>query len=267
MNQLEKLQTSFQRRVLHPDEDATIAWVSAGGRAAPDIQLSVYSHAYRARLLEVLGNDYPASLLAMGEDHFERLAHDYIDAHPSRYFSLRDFGRHLPAFVGPWMEHREMQASMPWLRELTMFEWSLGQAFDVADVSLLGEADLAALEPHEWPTLRFVMHPSVQRLDLEWNVVDIWRALTAADPLPVTAEIGAATPWLIWRERLVTRFRSLERDEQQALDTLRAGETFNDACEALAALMNDDQVPMHAAGLLRSWIAQGLMCSIRSDKN
>ena len=82
MTPLAKLQHRFQDSVLDPDKSASTCWISASGRAAPDIQLSIYSHAYRARLREVLANDYPATQMAIGDDQFNVLVADYINAHP-----------------------------------------------------------------------------------------------------------------------------------------------------------------------------------------
>ena len=270
MKQLAKLQHTFQDCVLQPGKPASTAWVSASGRAAPETQLSIYSHAYRARLKEVLANDFPAMLLAIGDDHFDQLADDYIDAHPSHYFSLRDFGRDLPGFLANLIQqqdqniHRDIQwQELPWLYELGLFEWTLGQAFDTADDTLFTEQDMAVIPPEDWPELRFSFHPSVQRLDLEWNIPEMWQALTDDEPTEVTALRDIASPWLVWREQLVTRFRSLQTDEQLALDTLRAGRSFDEACEALATIMTDDDVPLRAATLLKGWITQGLISGIR----
>lgn len=263
MKQLTKLQQTFQERVLHPGIQASTAWVSANGRATPETQLSIYTYAYRARLKEVLANDYPAVLMAIGDGNFNQLADDYIQEHPSRYFSLRDFGRHLPGFVYEWIQHHERYQDMYWLYELALFEWSLGQAFDVSNVAIFKVQDMASIPPDAWPELRFVMHPSVQRLDLEWNIPEMWQALTDDNPAEVTAVRETASPWLVWREQLTTRFRSMPIDEQRTLDKLCEGASFNDICEILATLMNEDEVPLHAAGLLKGWIAQGLISGIK----
>lgn len=263
MTQLAELQKKFQESVLNPGKPRTTAWISAAGRATPETQLSVYTHAYTARLVEVLASDYPAVLVAVGEGHFEQLAVDYIRAHPSRFYSLRDFGQYLPGFLAPHAGQPARYPDMPWLVELAVFEWTLGQAFDAADGASFSAQDMAAIPPHSWPELRFVVHPSVQRLDLEWNAPEIWRVLTADPPTHVEAERDNASPWLVWREQLVTRFRSLQNDEQQALDTARGGGSFDDLCEALAGLLNEDQVPLRAAALLKGWIAQGVISGIR----
>ena len=259
MKQLARLQRTFQDCVLNPDNALSTAWVSHGGRAAPEIQLSIYTHAYGARLKEVLANDYPAVLMAIGEDRFYRLADGYIRAHPSHYFSLRDFGSHLPGFVGDLISRDADYRDMSWLQELSLFEWTLGQAFNAADSTLFTEQEMAAIPPQAWPELKFRLHPSVLRLDLAWNAPEMWCALTADNPTPVTAVQEVASPWLVWREQLVTRFRSLPADEALTLDALRAGGNFTDLCGALATLLREEGVPLRAAGLLKCWVRQGLI--------
>lgn len=259
MNQLAKLQHTFQDCVLKPEQSISNAWVSASGRAAPETQLSIYSYAYHARLNEVLANDYPAILMAIGDEYFNQLAADYIEAHPSHYFSLRDFGSQLANFIVGLIQQQTKWQKMPWLYELALFEWNLGQAFDAADDNLFTEQDMSSIAAEAWPELRFNLHPSVQRLDFEWNIIEMWQALTDETPTEVTAIKEASTPWLIWRENLTTRFRSMQPDEQIALDKLAQGGDFTDICETLASIINEDEVPMHAASLLKGWITQGLI--------
>lgn len=264
MNHLAKLQQTFQGCVLEPGKPDSATWISASGRASPEMQLSKYAYAYTARLKEVLANDFPAVLIAIGDDRFNQLADDYIQAHPSHYFSLRDFGQHLPGFISDLIQHDEHYHDLHWLYELAVFEWTLGLAFDAADVAMFTEQDMAAIPAETWPDLRFRLHPSVHRLDFVWNIPAMWQSLTADSPVPVTAEHDAG-PWLVWREQLTTRFRSMSVDEQRALDTLRDGGCFNDVCEVLASTINVEEVPLHAAGLLKGWITQGLIGGITVD--
>lgn len=263
MKQLKELQNIFQNYVLRPDESESIAWISAEGRALPETQISIYAYAYVSRLKEVLANDYPAVLVAVGKEQFDQLAIDYIEAHPSHYFSLRYFGCHFSGFIANTMKEHQCYSDKQWLYELALFEWTLGQAFDALDGSLISEKDMAAIPADAWPMLTFVFHPCVQRLDLEWNVAKIWQVLTAEKPTEIVAIREQVSPWLVWREQLVTRFRSMELGEQQALDKLRKGACFDDVCHLLATMMDENEVPMHAAGLLKTWIAQGLISEIQ----
>lgn len=259
MNQLAKLQNTFQDYVLKPDPAASTTWVSAEGKSAPEKQLSIYSYAYHARLEEVLANDYPAILMAIGEDYFHQLATDYIEAHPSKFFSLRDFGAGFANFIANLIQQQTTWQEMPWLYELAVFEWSLGQAFDAADDNLFTIQDMASIAPEAWPELKFKLHSSVQRQNFEWNIIEMWQALTAEEPVEVSATKDTSSPWLVWRENLSTHFRSMEQDEQVAFDTLVQAGNFTDICGSLANIINEDDVPMHAASLLKGWISQNLI--------
>ena len=121
---------------------------------------------------------------------------------------------------------------MHWLFELAEFEWTLGQAFDAANANLFTEQDMATIPPKAWPELKFNLHPSVYRLDFEWNTPELWKALTNDSPKHITATQDSSS-WLIWRQQLTTRFRSLQTDEQLALDRVREGSSFDEICESL----------------------------------
>lgn len=262
MNQLAKLQNTFQDYVLKPDLSSSTTWVSAKGKSAPEKQLSIYSYAYRARLTEVLGNDFPAVLVAIGEEFFNELTTIYIEEHPSKFFSLRDFGAGFASFIDNLINDKTKWQEMPWLYELAVFEWSLGQAFDAADDDIFTEQDMATVAPEAWPELKFILHSSVQRLDFEWNIVEMWQALTTETPVEVTATKDISSPWLVWRENLSTHFRSMEQDEKIAFDTVAQGGNFTEICESLSNLINEDEVPMQAASLLKGWISQSLISGV-----
>lgn len=262
MKRLAQLQNNFQSFILTPDIAQPKSWVSDQGRASAETRLNVYAHAYRSRLKEVLETDYPALAAAIGCERFNQLAEDYITHYPSSFFSLRDFGNRFPTHVadslhGPAEEHTD-----GWLHELALFELRLGQAFDAADCTPVTEQAVAQIPPDRWPSLRVEFIPSLTTLTLAWNTPSLWNTLTSDQPTETEAVRGQASHWLIWRQELVTRFRSLEEDEQRMLDGLQRGGNFNEACVLLSALMNEEDVPLRAAGLLKSWLNQGLIASV-----
>lgn len=258
MNNLSRLQHEFQARVLTPDAADAPAWVSAGGRAAPATQLGVYCHAYRARLQEVLAKDFPAINLAMGDDDFYDLVDKYIQVHPSSFFSLRDFGEQFAGYIAQQSIHHEQS----WLAELAEFEWTLCDAFDAADAPLVTEQEIAGIAPERWPQLRFAVHPSLRCLKVNWNIPEIWKVLKSDNPHEVKLIPVAATGWLIWRNDLITRFRSLAEDEQAALACLCREGSFDDICQVLADFHAIEHVPLHAATYLKTWLHQGLLTRI-----
>ena len=254
MSRLADLQHRFQGCILANEAVVAPAWVSASGRADPLTQFTAYHFAYRARLQDVLLTDYPALYMAMGDDDFTALVSGYIEEHPSRHFSVREFGRHFPDFV------RLKQA--PWCAELALFEWTLREAFDAADAARLSEQALAAIAPQHWPQLRFVTHPSLRLCRFEWNVPQMWKLLTSDSPSEIEATANAATPWLIWRDGLITHYRSLAQDEYQALQCLCEGGDFDDICVSLIGFYQEAEVPLRAATLLKSWLGQGLLTQV-----
>ena len=254
MSQLAKLQQNFQDCVLKQSDSKAPVWVSAVGRARPEVQLSVYSHAYRARLKEVLASDYTAVHMAIGEDAFDKLAETYIQDCPSKYFSLRDFGGGLPEFINRHPQYQQI----PWLHELAEFEWLLCAAFDAADAPRLTDLMLATVTAEQWPQLCFVAHPSVRRIDFQWNIPPMWKVLTADTPTEIHAQAADDSYWLIWRDDLVTRFRSLDDEESSALDVVLRGGNFAELCAVLANYQDHSQVPLRAATLLKNWLGQGL---------
>lgn len=264
MSSLAQLQHTFQNCVLNPDDIHTTQWVSASGRADPETQVSIYSYAYKARLKEVLANDYPAILIALSEDLFNQLADDYITTYPSHYFSLRDFGSTFPKFIAELTKNDEHWKNMEWCYELALFEWTLGLAFNAADSHCCTEQDMSNIAAETWPHLTFTIHPSIHRLNFEWNIIEMWQALTHEPPTEITAIKDSSSPWLIWREQLVTRYRSMPTDEQLAFDKVCKGATFNEVCETLTTLINEEDVPLHTAMLLKGWITQGLINEIVS---
>ena len=102
----------------------------------------------------------------------------------------------------------------------------------------------------------------MQRLDFEWDYIEMWNALTADEPTELRATKEDSYPYLIWRENLSTHFRSMQIDEQTAFDALAQGGNFTEICESLANIINEEEVPMHAASLLKGWISQSLISSV-----
>jgi hypothetical protein len=254
-SELRNLQTAFQAHVLHGDP-AIVDRVTDSTRLRADERLAVYDEAYRLRLLEVLSVDFPKLHTLAGDAGFERLGRAYIDACPSAYFSVRYFGARLSGFLrntGPF-------GKTPSLSEMAAFEWALGLAFDAADRTLLTEHLFESLGTEQWPCMRLVMHPSLQRLDLEWNIPAIWKAIESEETPRPPERLDFPQAWLVWRHELQARFRSLQIAEARALDAVLGGASFATLCEGLCAWLEPDEVPRQAATWLKRWVRDGLVC-------
>jgi hypothetical protein len=257
---LRELQEQLQAHLLCGDDRITRSIVDTPRVNAPT-RLAIYADAYRLRLLEALRADFPALHTLAGDEEFERIGRAYIDVHPSGHFSIRYFGAQLAAFLqadGFWRR-------VPVFAEMATFEWALGLSFDAADSPPTGVGDMAAIPPQAWGEMRLGLHPSLQRLDLRWNVPRLWKAIDEEQPprAPVAGDDPQA--WLIWRRELRTLFRSLAVDEAWAIDSVRAGQPFAAMCEGLCEWHDENHAAAQAALYLRRWVQDGLVVRIELD--
>ncbi len=231
------------------------------GRGDLHVRLAVYRDGYRLRLLEALGEDYPALKSLLGDDGFEALGRAYIARARSRHYSIRWFGKALADFLAAdenWL-HR------PGTAELARWEWSLGEAMDAADATAVEAAAIAAVPPERWAGIRLAFQPSLRRLDLAWSVPQFRLAVEEKQPSPpVPEELPAAVAWVIWRDRTKVLYRSLADDEASALDAGRGGAPFGRLCEMLAEARGANGAAATAAGFLKSWVDAGWIAGINT---
>ena len=254
MTALRDLQRDFQAYVLG-DASAPPAAVDGTGAVSATDRLNVYADAIRLRFLEVLGQDYPGLHTLAGDDEFRSLGLAYVAAHPSHHPSIRWFGRHLHEFLratAPWRDH-------PVLAEMARFEWAKGELLDAADSSVVGIEDIAAIPPDRWAGIRPRLKPAVRRLALEWNVPSLWKAIDEGGKPPPPARMERAVDWLLWREEIVVRWRSIEPDEAWALGRCEAGEDFGSICTGLCERVGEDSAAFHAATYLKQWAADSVL--------
>jgi hypothetical protein len=186
----------------------------------------------------------------LGDEQFGAIAAEYIDAHPSRFASIRWFGDRLAQVLG------QSHPGQPWLAELARWEWALAASFDAPDAAAAGVECLAGIAPDDWAGLRLQFHPSVQYLELATNAQALFKALSEEQPPPQPALLERPQPWLLWRQDLKTQYRSLEPAEAAAARTMRDGGTFGAMCELLCEWHDGDEVPLVAAGMLKRWIVE-----------
>jgi hypothetical protein len=254
---LAQLQRDLQRHVISGD-DAIAAAVNDTAAVPTATRLAVYSNAYRIRLAEALAANMPHLRELLGPEEFAAVAGRYIDEHPSQFASIRWFGDRLA------QQLERSHAAQPWIAELARWEWALAASFDAEDAPTVGIEALAAVAPDDWGELHMTFHPSVQQLELQTNAQALFKALSEEQPAPAPAMLDRSQPWLLWRQDLKTRYRSLDAAESAAFAVMRNGGTFGDMCEALCEWHDADEVPLAAAGMLKRWIVETLLTRLGS---
>jgi hypothetical protein len=222
-------------------------------------RLAIYEHAYATRLHAVLENNYPLLARWVGTDAFARIASDFIDAHPSKHFSIRNFGDTLAFLLTHQFDDH------PWIAEFAHWEWTLGACFDGPDGEALGPQALANISAHEWPSLRFDLHPAATLLTTRTNAPQIYKALADESDPPEPQLIGPCH-WIVWRRDLTPTYRSLDPDEHAALEALRSGATFERLCTIIAE-HHAHNAATRAASLLREWLNAHFLCAVYTSSS
>jgi hypothetical protein len=237
------------------DNQAIFQHIISTNKVPAEVRLGIYGHAYRSRLQEALQTSYSILHQYLGDEQFETLCNTYIESHPSQFRSIRWFGDQLPAFLN----HHEPYQEYPYLAELAQFEWTMALVFDAADSPIMQLDDMQKIPPNAWSDMQLNVHPSLHRLALSWNVVQIWQAITDDQALDEPQQCASTVPWILWRNELTTQFSSLPVEEAWAIDAVANGSTFGELCEGLCQWMDEENVGMHAASLLKGWITAGLI--------
>jgi hypothetical protein len=254
---LRELQQRLQRHVLGDDSAIVDDIIEAPPLPAIE-RLRIYRNAYQTRLIEALDDTYPVLHKLLGDEMFAALCEDFIAAHPSEHRSIRWYGAELPQFLAenaPYLEQ-------PVLSEVALLEWTLSEVFDSEDGAAIERSALAEIPADDWGELQFEFHTSLRRLDLLWNTVAVWQAMSR-DEAPPEPECGkAAVTWVVWRRDLKNYFRSLESAEAGALHAALAGYCFADICQTLTEWLPDEAIPPAAANYLAVWADSGIIASL-----
>lgn len=257
---LAQLQLELQNFLLGNDEDASDLTLETPQFSRQE-RLQIYHSAYRLRLIEALGTDYPALQAYVGEKEFTAIAEGFIAAHPSHNPSLRWLGEKLPAFL---RNHEKFNTQIE-MAELAEFEWRQAMAFDAADTSITTLEELRTLVPEQWMTLKLHLHPSVQFMHFYSNAPTLWQTLIHDGKLSAAESAQAPQAWLLWREDLQVVFRPLDAAEDWALTAFSTGKKFAEVCEGLCEWFSAQEVPMKAAQYLQHWIQGSLIEAIETQ--
>lgn len=255
MTSLETLQKNFQHYLMKSDATDVLPSIAPTAPFNAIQRLGVYHYGYRARLRDVLADDFPKCLVLLGEEEFEQAALRYLDTYPSHHFSVRYFGLYFSEFL----KHTLPYANFPALSEMVRFEWSAQSTLDAKDAPLLTRDDLSSITTDEWPDMTFEFHPSVRLETFEWDTVSIWREIDQEQPARKPIQLEQPLNWLVWRHDLRCYFNSLTKAQSLMVQSVQEGLPFADICETLCQVLPEAQVPTTAMETLLGWVNGGVL--------
>lgn len=255
---LRALQQQFMGYLLGHSTEVTTQ-VESTPMLSAEQRLSIYSSAYRLRLKEAISTDYEKLHSYLGDEQFEQVMDDYIDAHPSSVTSLRFYSIAMPDWLGSHPQYSHYQQII----ELALIEKAFADSFDAATLSAPDLSVFATIPETAWPEMTFTFQPALQILQLKTNAFAIWKALADENTPPPVLDLEQAESWILWRKQdLISHYRSLPAAEHGALAAALNGANFAEICESLLAFYDENETPLRAVGLLQSWVQEEMLSAV-----
>lgn len=248
MSALEQTQAWLVGAITSPSESPDVeAHVLPSAKQSAKDRLHVYRHAYVARLIECLEDDYPAMFHALGKDRAEELCRAYIEAHPSQSFSLNIFGAKMPAFLRDNGE--------PFAADLAALEWSIVEAIHAAEGEKMAPDALAGIDPSEWANVALEAAPSLRLHQFEYPVNAYYLAY-CNDEAPETIPEREQTWLAIYRGGMKIWRMNLTRGMFALLSPLARGASLEEAFESDVG----DEADIGA--WFRQWTTEGFFSAV-----
>jgi hypothetical protein len=223
-------------------------------RSTPNLEaterLELYHRQYWFRLLDTIGEDFPALKHLLGEDTFWRLIEAYLEHVPSRSYNMRRLGSGLADFIG--RNHGLAGAYPVHAVELARLEYALCDIFDAAAFPPVAAEALAAT--------MLALQPHVRLFGFHTPADDIWRSDKNAEipaQLLATHETALCYGVAVFRNRSRLEVRSIPLKAFAVLNIINQTGSLEDALELLDPNQTD---AAEVAGWFRDWTELGWLC-------
>ena len=259
---------SVEEGVSSPDAEAEVPARRVGDVILPSQSLTpvervgIYHGMYLLRMEEALESDYPALQHFLGHQNFRTLVAGYVQAHPSRSYTLNRLGDHLPDYVAaaPGLPRREF------CHELARLELLVTQVFDAPQTQGLSADAIAAVPAEAWERAR-LFPVAAFRMGAFRYPVNAYLESTKGDdhvhPKPRRRDAWVA----IFRRDYRVRRLDLTRPAYELLGDLVAGRTLGEAV-GLALRRSGKRGPS-ADDLFRwfrDWISAGMFARVELEQ-
>jgi hypothetical protein len=233
-------------------------------------RLAIYSYAYYARLLECLREEFPVLMHALTPEVFDAFAVGYLQAYPSRSYTLFQLGANFPRYLA---ETRPQEGGGNWLPadwpdfliDLATLEMTFNQVFDGPGVEgerLLDAEQLLTIPTERLPEARLLGVCCLRLLPLRYPVHRYFTAVRRhEDPVPPEA---AETYLAVTRQNYVVRHYELSLPAYKLLQALLDGQSvclaISHAVEAAGSDLSGLEVNLWR--WFHDWAAEGLFRAV-----
>jgi hypothetical protein len=236
------------------------AWIAEGSDEAAErlgprarAGLDVYQNNYRASLVACLSETFERVRLWIGEERFLSTAAAHIDVTPPHAWTLDAYASDFPETLELLFPHDPEIAELGWL-DLALSEAFVGPDADPLDPAALGAVD--------WDSAALRLAPTLRMTHFRSNAAAIWSALSAEEMPPAAEILPEPATILVWRNALVSCFRTADPGEDRAIALAQAGASFGVICAAMIERLGEEQGVAAAGAMLGRWIGDGLLVGV-----
>ena len=254
-----------------PMDKVAAEFVKPNDRMSSFERLELYNRMYWFRLFDAIQDDCPGLRAALGERAFWRLAQAYLEARPSRSFTLRNLCSRLVDFI---VDHPRLTAPRTALAvEVARFEWAQTVAFDGEALPVVSASDFGKRPASR---IRMGLQPYVTLLDLKHPidtfVISVKRRQVMRSEASNTPGSSAPAPRAARKPSIPRRSRTfvavhrhnnrlfykrLDPAAYRILDSLSRGQSLERAVAAAGPKVKPAQVRKW----FTTWMALGWFCS------
>jgi len=240
-------------------------------------RIEIYNRQYWFRLIDCLYDDFPGLHAVMGQRRFSQFLRAYLAAYPSRSYTLRNLGRHLPRMLRDEPQWCGPRVEMS--QDMAAFEWAQVIAFDSESRPPLGVDDFLGADPAK---IRLALQPYVTLLDLRYPLDEFSIALkrrivrsTASNSADENRYERPASRVRFPRPQRVfvavhrldnsIYYKRLEEGAYVLLQNLQNGKSLAKACAAAVSSLGSEKIDARPLQQwFKQWATMGWFCRFKA---
>ncbi len=254
--------------------DEADSFIRPNDRLTSFERLEIYNRQYWFRVFSSFEEDFPGLKSVVGMRRFDRLMRAYLEAHPSRSFTLRNLGSSLVEWLTKNPQYTEPNTDSS--LAMAALEWAHIEAFDNAHRPPLTADEVATLDDES----RLYLQPHVRLLALSYAVDDALIAIKDSSHAAGTQSSNAVSIHLARRTRSrkprheqiylavhrhddTVYYKRISREDYLLLNAFEKGATLSDAIEQAFADTAIDEAdrPAHIQSLFHYLMQMGWLCA------
>lgn len=273
----EGVESSAARKYIHAGRNEIERIIGRSKALTAQERLSIYAHAYYARLVECLGESFPVLKRTLGEDLFESFAVEYLQRYPSSSYTLDRLGSKFSRFLREVKAESKTDGKDPsktswpdFLMDLARLEWTAAQVFDGPGgegQTTLSADQLQTMSSKRFSRARLILAPCVRLMTFHFPVNGYYAACRRAPE----EEIPIPSPQIeyvaIHRVNFVVRRYPLTLAQKTLLEELNRGVTVGEAIRTVAetARLQTSELAKHLQSWFAFWTSEQFFHSLRNS--